>query len=126
MDFEACVKFANELITCSMATDQGDQPHVRMLSLWCADKTGFYFATDTRKAVYQQLSANPKVELCFHAPPKRGAFGQGPSIDLGTVMRVTGAAEFFDDPAMKERLLNKWPFSAPACAMQCHVPHTPR
>ncbi len=113
MDFEACVTFANERVFCSMATDDADQPRVRMFSLWFADKTGFYLATDTRKAVYHHLSANPNVELCFHAPPARVVFGQGSSVDLGTMMRVTGAAELLDDPALKERLLNEWPFLRP-------------
>ena len=112
MDFEECVKFANERIICSVATVDADQPHVRMFGMWFADKDGFYYSTQKTGNVYRQLSVNPKLELCFYAPPET-PLGQGPTMDMGKVMRATGTAEFIDDPSMKERLLNERPFLRP-------------
>ncbi len=112
MNFEDCVKFANEQIICSVATVDGDQPHVRMFGMWFADKNGFYFSTRKTRSVYRQLSVNPKLELCCYAPPE-APLGEGPSIDMGKVMRATGRAEFIHDPALKERLLNDRPFLRP-------------
>lgn len=112
MDFEEYVKFANEHPICSVATVEGDQPQVRMLGMWFADKNGFYFSTNKAKAVYRQLSDNPKVALTFYAPPESPP-GQGGTMDVGTMMRVIGTAEFIDDAAMKERLLTERPFLRP-------------
>ncbi|MGZ4910397.1 MAG: hypothetical protein ACXVI1_06715, partial [Halobacteriota archaeon] len=63
-------------------------------------------------AVFRQLSDNPKIALSFYAPPER-SLGQTSTMDLGTMMRVIGTAEFIHDPAMKERLLNERPFLRP-------------
>ncbi|MGZ4944143.1 MAG: pyridoxamine 5'-phosphate oxidase family protein [Halobacteriota archaeon] len=112
MNFEELVKFANEQIICSIATVDGDQPHVRMFGMWFADKDGFYFSTQKSGNVYRQLLANPKLELCFYAPPET-PLGQGPAMDMGKVMRATGTAEFIDEPSMKERLLSERPFLRP-------------
>ncbi len=39
--------------------------------MWFADETGFYYHTGTPpKAVWQQLTRNPKVEFCFYNPPE--------------------------------------------------------
>jgi uncharacterized pyridoxamine 5'-phosphate oxidase family protein len=80
--------------------------------MWFADKNGFYFSTNKAKAVFRQLSNNPKIALSFYAPPE-SQLGQGGTMDLGTMMRVIGTAEFIDDAAMKERLLTERPFLRP-------------
>jgi len=112
MDFEQYVKFANEHPLCSVATTDGDQPHVRSFSMWFADTSGFYFSTSKLKDVYRQLSTNPNVELSFFAPPENPE-AQGSIMDIGTEMRVTGTAEFIDDPALKDRLFTDRPFLQP-------------
>ncbi|MGZ4863315.1 MAG: pyridoxamine 5'-phosphate oxidase family protein [Halobacteriota archaeon] len=112
MDFEKCVKFANEHTVCAVATVEGDQPQNRMFGMWFADTSGFYFSTNKAKAVFRQLSDNPKIALSFYAPPER-PLGQTSTMDLGMMMRVIGTAEFINDPAMKERLLNERPFLRP-------------
>jgi uncharacterized pyridoxamine 5'-phosphate oxidase family protein len=81
-----------------------------MLSLWFADEGGFYFHTLNTGNLYRQISVNPKVELCFYAPPEI-TLKQRPRI--GTMMRVTGTVEFVDDLAMKDRLLSDRPFVRP-------------
>ncbi len=83
-----------------------------MVGMWFADKSGFYFSTQTYKPFHRQLLERPNVAVCFYAPPSV-PLGQGGSMDMGTQMRVTGAAEFIDDQAMKERLLTERPFLRP-------------
>ena len=102
MNFRDCIEFANETHRCCLATTEGDQPRVRPLGLYFADDTGFYFQTESVKALYKQLKNNRKVEACFYAPE----VGSG----LGTVMRVTGEVEFLDDVALRTRVLEDRPF----------------
>jgi uncharacterized pyridoxamine 5'-phosphate oxidase family protein len=107
--FEKCVQFANDHPTCSIATIDGDQPRVRTFGLWFADKDGFYFSTGKTKNIYRQFVANPKVELCFYAPPER-APKDGGVVDIGTMMRASGTVKFCDDADLKRRLLEERPF----------------
>lgn len=64
---EECLKFANENPASSLATVEGDQPHVRGMAFWFADRSGFYYHTATTKNVCRQLRKNPKAELSFSA-----------------------------------------------------------
>jgi len=99
--FQDCVKFANEEVPqriCSFATADGDQPHVRILSMCFADEKGFYFQSESLKAFVNQVKKNNKVELCFLAPKTL------------TMMRVTGKVEFLDDPALKSKIYNERPY----------------
>ena len=96
MDFSDCMKFANENPVTYIATVDGDQPRVRAFAMWFADETGFYYHTGTPKAVWRQLAANPKVELCFYETG-----------DAGKMMRVAGEIEVVEDPALKERLVRE-------------------
>jgi uncharacterized pyridoxamine 5'-phosphate oxidase family protein len=96
--FQDCIKFANEEKTCSFATTDGDQPHVRIFSLALADEKGFYFQTEPVKSVYKQLQKNNKVELCFFSPKTM------------VMMRVTGKVEFLDDPGLKSKIYNDRPY----------------
>lgn len=100
MDFQDCIKFARENPVCYVATADGDQPRTRPLGLWFADEKGFYFQTESVKAIYHQLKSNNKIELCFFAatPPP------------GKVLRVAGKVEFVDDLALKSKVLADRPF----------------
>jgi len=98
MDFQDCIKFANENRDCYLATVEGDQPRVRAMGMWFADETGFYFQSQTIKALYKQIQNNPKVEICFHAKSK------------GKVMRVYGKAKIITDPELKARCVKERPF----------------
>ncbi len=106
--FDDYAQFANKHKICSVSTAEDNQPHVRIQKLWFADKSGFYFSTLKTKEVYRQLIGNPRVEVCFYAPPER-PIGQEGSTDLGTMMRVSGKIEFLDDEHLKERLLSDRP-----------------
>lgn len=77
--------------------------------MWFADKDGFFFSTGKTKSVYRQLTLNPKVELCFYAPPERQP-EEGGSVDIGTMMRVSGTVKFRDDADLIRRLLEERPF----------------
>ena len=65
MSFQECVKFANEVRRCFLATVDGDQPRVRTFGMCFADDTGFYFQTESVKSVSKQLKKNGKVEVLF-------------------------------------------------------------
>jgi len=100
MNFQDCVKFANDHRVCYFATTEGNQPHVRALGMWFADDQGFFFQTESVKSVCKQLKKNPNVELCYYAP------GSG----AGTTMRVTGKVDFVDDLSLKSKVLVDRPF----------------
>jgi pyridoxamine 5'-phosphate oxidase len=112
LNFEDCIRFANEHMICSVATCDGDQPRVRMLGMWFADKTGFYFSTTKTKQIYRQLTTRPKAEVCFYAPPE-GPLGQEGSTGIGKMMRASGDVAFLDDTDLKQRLLKERPFLRP-------------
>ena len=98
MDFKDCVKFANENKDCYLATVEGDQPRVRVLSMWYADETGFYFQSQTVKAFYKQLEKNPKVEVYFG------------NKDLSKVLRVSGKVKFITDSKIRAKCIEEWSF----------------
>ncbi len=100
MNFQDCVKFANEHRICYVATTEGNQPRVRALGMWFADDKGFYFQTESVKALCKQLKENNRVELCFYAPGS----------DIGRMMRVTGKVEFVNDLALRTKVLTDRPF----------------
>jgi len=100
MNFSECTKFATENPVTYIATAEGDQPRVRAFAMWFCDATGFYYHTGTPKKICGQLKKNPNVELCFYKP------GDG----AGTMMRVTGKAEFLNDTGLEERLFRDRPW----------------
>lgn len=50
--------------TFYLATNHGDQPHVRPFGAVCEHNGRLYIATNNRKKVYRQMLDNPKVEIC--------------------------------------------------------------
>ena len=98
MDFQEYIDFANHNKTCYLATVEKDQPRVRCLGMWFADKTGFYFQAQSVKAMCKQLQENPKVEVYFH------------NQDFSKVMRISGKVRFIEDREMKARCIEERPF----------------
>ena len=101
--FQDVIKFVNEQVpdrNCSFATVEGDQPRVRILSMCFADEKGFYFQTESVKALVKQIKQNNRVEICFYDPKTR------------IMVRATGRAEFLDDPALKSKIFNDRPYLA--------------
>ena len=84
----------------SLATMEGDQPRVRIMSLIRLDDR-FYFVTgawggaDTTKV--KQIAANPNIEYVMQV--ERGG-------DVGNI-RATGLAFLEDDPTIWERLFRE-------------------
>ncbi|MCK4274129.1 MAG: pyridoxamine 5'-phosphate oxidase family protein [Dehalococcoidales bacterium] len=98
MDFNDCVNFANENKTCYLATVEGDQPRVRILGMWYADETGFYFQAQTVKALCKQMEKNPKVEAYYCTE------------DFNKAMRVSGKVKFITDPEIRAKCIEERPF----------------
>ena len=98
MNFSDCVKFANRINTAYLATEDGDQPRVRPLGMWYADDSGFYFQSQSVKALCQQLQKNNKVEFSFFDP------------EASTVLRVSGVVEFINDIEVKRKCLEERTF----------------
>ena len=100
MDIKDCIKFANENPICFLATCDHGMPRVRCLGFWFADPSGFYFQSGTMKELVGQIRENPNIEVCFYK-----ASGM-----LGETMRVSGEAEFVDDPELNKKVMNDRPF----------------
>ncbi len=96
MELRDCIDFATEHPICYLATEEGDQPHVRALLMWFADESGFYFMTMSPKGFSHQLHENPKVEVCFY----NGAAELPDAVEL----RVKGEVEFVDDAELTHKV----------------------
>ena len=100
MELNEILKFVTDNPISFFATLDGDQPKVRALQLFSADKTGLYYSMDANKDVYKQLKVNPKVEVCFLDPKS----------NVGDMLRVTGVVEFVQDMEMKRKVIEARPF----------------
>ena len=100
MESDEYIKFANDNPTSYLASVEGDQPRVRGLLLWFADKTGLYYNTGAMKEMYKQLQANPKVEVCFFDAKSKSL----------QQMRVAGQVFFLNDLDLKKKLIAARPF----------------
>jgi pyridoxamine 5'-phosphate oxidase len=100
MELNEILKFVTDNPISFFATLDGDQPKVRALQLFSADKTGLYYSMDSNKDVYKQLKANPKVEVCFLDKKSK----------IGDMVRVTGEVEFVQDMDMKRKVIEARPF----------------
>ena len=99
MTKEDILRFLNENPSFSLATCDGNIPHVRTLQLHKADESGIYFMVGKFKDVYRQLSINPYVELCFHKDNFQ--------------VRISGQVENLDkDLDLKKEILSVRPFMA--------------
>jgi uncharacterized pyridoxamine 5'-phosphate oxidase family protein len=98
MNYQECIEFANQHPVCSLATLDGDQPHVRTVMLMFADESGFYFETFPNKEMSQQMHNNPNVELCF--------YNHAPEMMESKQLRVNGTVEFTNDPEAVDRVYN--------------------
>ncbi len=96
---ELCITFARENPICFLATEDGDQPHVRTFVLEHADESGFYFTLVTTKKMYKQVCTNPRVEICF--------FHEDPDSSQTRQMRITGTLEQVREPDLLEKAYAK-------------------
>jgi pyridoxamine 5'-phosphate oxidase len=63
MNNQDCIRFANENPLCSLATIDNNQPRVRLVGMWFADETGFYFQTGGVKEIPKQLRKTPALRV---------------------------------------------------------------
>jgi uncharacterized pyridoxamine 5'-phosphate oxidase family protein len=104
MDREEIISFVNANPTCSLATVEGDVPHVRAMGMYKADDRGILIQLSTLKGMYKEVLQNPKVELCFNGAGKQ--------------VRVSGTAEFIEDQGLKEEVVKARPFLKPLVEAQ--------
>jgi pyridoxamine 5'-phosphate oxidase len=86
---------------CHLATVEGDQPRVRGMMMYRADDDGIIFHTGDFKDLYQQIVANPKVEVCFN------------STDHRKQVRISGIAQILDDLGLKKEIVSASPYMKP-------------
>ena len=101
MTKEEILEFITQNPVFSLATSENGQPHVRVMMLYRADENGIIFTTGRNKAVYQQLQANPAVELCFY------------NADKGLQVRIEGTVEMLDDLELKMQIVEQFTFLKP-------------
>ena len=93
MSLKEYTDFANENNMCYLATVEGDQPRVRAMGMWYADETGFWFQSQSVKALYKQIKENEKVEVYF-CPP-----------DFSKIMRVSGKMTIVEDMEARKKCI---------------------
>jgi pyridoxamine 5'-phosphate oxidase len=95
------IDFANRIRACWFSTCEGDQPHVRGMAMWYADRDGFYFHTGSVKRVAEQIRKNPKVEIAFYQPGEMGK---------DAMLRVTGRVRILPTEDHRDRLIADRPW----------------
>lgn len=101
MNKKQILEFINTNPVCHLATVDGDQPRVRGMMMYKADEEGIIFHTGDFKDLYEQLTKNPKVEICFNSSDQRKQ------------IRICGVAEFLDDLDLKKEIVSARPFIKP-------------
>ena len=90
MEEQKIYELINENLEFYLATMDGDQPRVRGMMLFRADKNGIVFHTASTKDVFKQLQLNPKAEMCFN--------------ENGVQIRVTGEIEVSTDEVLRQEI----------------------
>ncbi len=90
--------FINENPIFCLATSAGNVPYVRCMMIYRADDGGIIFATGENKELCEQLSKNPRVELCFYDVTER------------VQVRVAGTVEAVEDYELKQEVGCNDPF----------------
>ncbi len=96
MTKEEIITFIKANPTSYLATIEGDAPHVRAMGTYKVDENGILIQLSTVKGMYRELVRNPKVELCYNGS--------------GKMVRISGTAEFLEDQALKEEIVEARPF----------------
>jgi len=101
MSKQEIFEFVTKNPFCSLATVDGNTPHVRTMMLYRADENGIIFTTTTLKDLNNQLQQNHAVEMCFFNPQQMKQ------------VRIEGQAEMLDDLELKKEIVAKLPFLKP-------------
>lgn len=95
MRYEDIMAFVRQNPAFTMATVDGDQPHVRAALSVLFDDERIYFTTHEHKGFGSQLRRNPKAELCYLSP------------DYARMLRITTELEEVDDRTKKQQLIDE-------------------
>lgn len=96
MNKKDVLNFVRQNPVCTIATVEGDQPHVRgFLSIFFEGDDRIYFTTSTQKNVGRQLEVNRKVELCYLAP------------DFARMLRITTQIDIVEDYNKKKEIIER-------------------
>lgn len=87
-----CFRFLRECTYCFLATNAGEKPRLRPMGYVYADEKTLYFATDTRKGVYTDLTKNPYVELASY------------NLNTRQWIRISGRAVLTDSLMVREEM----------------------
>lgn len=87
-----CFRFLRECTYCFLATNAGEKPRLRPMGYVYADEKALYFATDTRKGVYTDLTKNPYVELASY------------NLNTRQWIRISGRALLTDSLMVREEM----------------------
>lgn len=87
-----CFRFLRECTYCFLATNAGEKPRLRPMGYVYADEKALYFATDTRKGVYTDLTKNPYVELASY------------NLNTRQWIRISGRAVLEDSLMVREEM----------------------
>ncbi len=87
-----CFRFLRECTYCFLATNAGEKPRLRPMGYVYADEKALYFATDTRKGVYTDLTKNPYVELASY------------NLNTRQWIRISGRAVLTDSLMVREEM----------------------
>ena len=94
MNREEILQFINANPSCHLATTDGNQPRVRGMLLYKTDTTGLVFHTGAFKTLYNQITQNKHVELCFNSKDMQ--------------VRVAGIVEIIDDLNLKKEIVEAY------------------
>ena len=97
MTYQEMITFITQNPVCTIATMDGDQPHVRAFLSNIIDEK-IYFTTSLEKQVGVQISKNQKSELCYL------------NGDSSVMLRVTTVLEILDDKVLKQYLIDNRPY----------------
>lgn len=90
------VEFLREARVFYLATCDDGQPRVRPFGAVLEHEGRLYFCTNNQKAVFRQLVANPRVEICACKPD-------------GAWIRITGEAVVDDNDEARAAMLEAMP-----------------
>ena len=100
-DMNKIYEYLNECGTFYFATIKDGAPEMRPLGFKMVVDGQLYFGIGTHKAVFAQLTANPKVSICATKP------------DGKCWMRMSGTAVIDDDPALVDKAFEAAPYLKP-------------
>ena len=78
-----CYCFIRESTCFFLATSVNDQPNLRPMGMIYTDEKHLFFATDRRKTVYAELTANPHIALASY------------NIHANKWLRITGTGKLY-------------------------------